>query len=142
MAGDVLAHEEHGKVVREVVAVVEEQVIRLFAQSVSFISQPSLVPFESYLCRVHLLQALQILEDDIQRKISLPHGYNLHRPPMVSSARIRRLNSSSKEILYPPKDDRGMVDGIDVDSEKASRHLPGQTLWALYRQRSKAQELR
>ena len=83
---------------------------------------------QTYLSRVHLLQTFQIFQDDFERKVCPAHRYDLHRSAMMRGPRIRCLHASTKEVFYPSENKSCVVDGIDVNTEEASRHLPGQAL--------------
>lgn len=127
MVWDVLADEEHGEVVGEVVAVVEKEVIRLCARQPRHLSYVEWL-VSAYLSRVDLFQTFQVLEDDFKRKVCPTHRYDFHGSAMMGGPRIGRLHACPKEVLYSPENDSSVVHSVNLDSKEASRHLPGQTL--------------
>lgn len=89
MVGDAFADEEHAEVVREVVTVVCEEIVAFG--------------------RVHLLQALQVLQYGLHRKMSGAHWYDLHRSAMMRGAWIAGLHAGAVEVFDVVEDQSCMI---------------------------------
>lgn len=99
MIRDALADQEHGKIIRKVVAVVHKQVVGL-------------------LC-IHFLQRLQVFENDLDWQIRSAQLDDLHWLAMVGGASTTRLDTLPKVVFNVVQDDCCVVYSVYLYIESA-----------------------
>lgn len=126
MTWNALANEKHCKVVREVVAVVQKQVIGLVDISSGNDERKRVMDLGdgAYFSGVNRFQRLEVFQDDFQGQRRLTKLDYLHWATMMGRTRITGMDSLTEEIFNTTKDDGRVIDGVDVDAEELTRHLP------------------
>jgi hypothetical protein len=90
-----LAHQEHGKIVGKVVAIVREQVVRLG--------------------RIYLLQAFKVFQDDFDGQLGPSQVYGFHGCAVVGGACATCLHALAKVVFDALEDNGRVVNGVDLD---------------------------
>ena len=109
---DPLPDQERDEPVREVVAVVPEEVVLLRRELVGHVGE--------------------VLADELLGQLGGAHVQDLERGAVVRDAGRRRdLDALPEVVLSVAQHDRGVVDGVEVDAEEGEGELAGHALGGL-----------
>lgn len=65
---------------------------------------------------VDLFERLQIVQDDFHGQLRLAHVDDFHRCSMMSTSRVARLDALTKEVFHTLKDQRGMINRVNLNA--------------------------